>query len=343
MQTEAITHLGARMMRKNYTTITFLFSMAAIAAMALQTGCARSHSDAKRRIAFTSILPQKDFVQRIAGDRFEIFALVGPGQSPHSYTPTPDQMARLSEAAVFFRIGVEFEESLVKKITKAMPGIRVVDLRKGVILREMLEEHHHDGEEDGYGDGEHDEHADHDAGRQHDGGEHHHAQTHAGKDPHIWLSPRIVKQMGATIRDALIAADPQGAETYEQNLVLFHRGLDSLDAYLRRTLSPLKGTPLFVFHPAFGYFADEYGLVQIAVETGGKEPSARALARLIEQARKHKPKVIFVQPQYARKSAEALAKQIGCAVVSINPLPENYFDEMREMCRAVQSGLGIDE
>jgi zinc transport system substrate-binding protein len=186
-----------------------------------------------------------------------------------------------------------------------MPILRIVDLRAGIELR--------------------DAHAQH------------------GKDPHIWLSPPLVKQMAVTIRDALIEIDPAGKQVYDENLLLFHRKLDSLDAYVRTTLEPVKGTGLFVFHPAFGYLADEYGLIQKPIETGGKEPSARDLARLIEEAREHKPKVIFVQPQYAVKSAEALARQIGCAVVPINPLPEDYFREMREMCTKIREGLSGNE
>jgi zinc transport system substrate-binding protein len=266
-------------------------------------------------IVFTSILPQKDFVRHIAGERLTVVALVGPGQSPHSYTPAPDQMAQLSEAAAFFRIGVEVEEGLLPKIEKGMPNLRIIDLRKGIELRDMVENHDHD----------------------HD---HNH---HGGKDPHVWLSPPLVKKMAVTIKDALIEIDPEGRHVYEENLEVFHRKLDSLDAHIQATMEPLKGTRLFVFHPAFGYFAEEYGLIQKPVETGGKEPSARDLAELVEEAREHKPGVIFVQPQYSRKSAETLARQIGCAVVPINPLPADYLGEMREMCAAIQTGLSGNE
>jgi zinc transport system substrate-binding protein len=306
------------------------------------------------RIVFATILPQKDFVRQVAGERFEVQALVGPGQSPHSYTPTPDQMAKLSEAAAFFRIGVEVEEGLLRKLQKSMPNLLIFDLRKGIELREMTEEHHHDEdhahhqEEHAKNDHEHghDDHAGHEQEHDHDDlADHDHEQEHAhhGKDPHIWLSPPLVKQMAVTIRDALVEIDPEGKQIYDRNLQAFHLRLDSLDAYIRTTLAPVKGTELFVFHPAFGYFADEYGLIQKPVETGGKEPSARDLAKLIEEAREHKPKVIFVQPQYAQKSAQALAEQIDCAVVPINPLPEDYFAEMRDMCEKIHAGLSDNE
>lgn len=314
-------------------------SLTGVLLVALLAACSGPRSG-DFRIVFATILPLKDFVQQVAGERIVVHALVGAGQSPHSYTPTPDQMAQLSNAAVFFRIGVEVEEGLLPKLQKSMPNLRIVDMRTGIELRDMTEEHHHEQDPADHGDPDGDHH-EHDGDTGHEN--HHDDHLHQGKDPHIWLSPLLVKQMGVTIRDALVNLDPAGKQTYDENLQRFHRRLDSLDAYIRTTLASVKGTELFVFHPAFGYFADEYGLIQKPVETGGKEPSARDLAELVEEAREHKPKVIFVQPQYAQKSAQALAAQIGCAVVPINPLPEDYFAEMREMCAKIHTGLQGDE
>lgn len=293
------------------------------------TACSKPAQD-NQRILFTTILPQKDFVRHIAGNRFEVHALAGAGQNPHSYTPTPDQMKKLSKASAYFSIGMEVEDGVLPKIKKTMPKLPIVDLRKDIEFREMTEAHHHEDE---------DHHNDaHDAGHDESCDGH-----HDGKDPHIWLSPLLVKKMAVTIKKALIEIDPQGKQVYEKNFKTFTLKLDSLDEYIRTTLKPVKGTELFVFHPAFGYFADEYGLIQKPVETGGKEPSARDLAKLIKEAREHKPKVIFVQPQYTVKSAEALARQIGCAVVPINPLPENYFKEMHDMSSKVREGLHHNE
>jgi zinc transport system substrate-binding protein len=347
-----------------------LIMLAGVSFVALVVVCSKPQTT-DSRIVFATIMPQKDFVRQVAGERFEVHALVGPGQSPHSYTPTPDQMATLSEAAAFFRIGVEVEEGLLAKLNKSMPNLPVVDLRKGVEMREMTEEHHHDDDHAHHHDDpatishdhddhrhDHANHGDHHHGHADHGDAHHHDNdaahedhhderhdhhAHQGKDPHIWLSPPLVKRMAVTIRDALVDIDPAGKQMYDENLRVFHRRLDTLDAYIRTTLAPVKGTELFVFHPAFGYFADAYGLIQKPVETGGKEPSARDLAKLVEEAREHKPKVIFVQPQYAQKSAQALAAQIDCAVVPINPLPEDYFAEMRRMCEKIHAGLSGDE
>ena len=295
------------------------------------------------RIVFTTIVPLKDFIQQIAGGRYEVHALVGSGQNPHNYTPAPDQMAKLSEASAYFKIGLEVEDGVLPKIKKGMPNVQVVDLRGKITLSDMTEEHYHDTAEysDYHDHKEYNAHEDHyDAG--HDN-HHHENHRHYGNDSHVWLSPPRVKIIARLIKNALVNIDPDGKSEYEENMLVFQRRIDSLDAYIRTTLEPVKGTELFVFHPAFGFFADEYGLIEKPVETGGKEPSARDLAMLIEEAREHTPKVIFVQPQYAAKSAETLAAQIGCAVVPINPLPEDYFKEMKEMCTRIHTGLSGNE
>lgn len=289
-------------------------------------GCSsqRTARPGNSRIAFVSIAPLKYFVQRVAGDRFSTHTLVGSGQSPHSFTPSPAQMAALSEATVLFRTGVEFEDAVVPKIVATMPRLDVVDLREGIELLVL--------DPEGHDDPEHDLDHDGDSGES----EHHH---HGGFDPHVWLSPVNAKIMARTIHDFFVKKDPSGTAVYNSNLEVFLTELDSLDAFLHMILDPLKETELFVFHPAFGYFAHEYGLHQRAVETGGTEPGARALARLIDAARAEHPSVIFVQPQFSQKSARAIAEQIGCAVVSIDPLPQDYLVEMRALGESVREGL----
>ena len=140
------------------------------------------------------------------------------------------------------------------------------------------------------------------------------SETNAGRpDPHIWLNPLLVKTQARTICDALVELDPQHAADYRKNLAAFEADLDRVHAEIAATLAPLKGRELFVFHPAFGYFADAYGLKQVPVEIEGKEPTAKQLAELIARAKADHVKVIFVQPQFSRKSAEAIAQAIGGA------------------------------
>jgi len=265
-------------------------------------------ADADRISVFTSIVPQEYFVERVGGDRVQVQALVTPGSSPATYEPTPRQMAALSEAAIFFRIGVPFENAFVPKIEGMAEGLRIVDTRTGVTLRSM--KHAHSASCD-----------------------------HGGTDPHIWLNPRLVKVQARTIADALIEDDPAGKATYEANLAVFLEDLDALDAHLVEALAPVKGKTFMVFHPAWGYFADAYGLQQEPIEIEGKEPSGQQLARVVEMARSEGVRVIFVQPQFSARSAERVTEAIDGAVVPIDPLADDYVANLERVASAVHEAL----
>jgi zinc transport system substrate-binding protein len=276
---------------------------------------------------FVSIPPQAYLVERIGGERVQVEVLVKPGQSPHTFEPTPQQMASLAEAEVFFRIGVEFENTLMPRIESTMERLEVVDCREGVRLRRMEEHGHDEHREEGDDTGTPEEDA-HQAGEEQE-----------GTDPHIWLSVRNAIRIAGTMREALVRLDPAGSDAYDRGLGELVDDLEALDRRITEILAPVAGKPFFVFHPSFGYFADDYGLEQIAVETGGTEPSARQLAGLIEEARERGVRVIFVQPQFSRVSAETVAAEIGGAVVPIDPLARDYIKNLELMARAVEEGL----
>jgi zinc transport system substrate-binding protein len=158
-------------------------------------------------------------------------------------------------------------------------------------------------------------------------------------DPHIWLDPARVKIQAATICEALTRLAPDHRMSFERNLREFQRDLDRVDKDIAETLAPLKGSKFYVFHPAFGYFGDRYGLEQVAVEIEGKEPSPKQLSQLINKARSEGVKVIFVQPQYAKKDAETIAREIGGAVVPMNPLPRDYLDNLEKMAGLLRRAL----
>lgn len=288
-------------------------------------------AEAGRITVFTSILPQEYFVERIGGDRVEVLALVTPGSSPATYEPTPRQMAALSEAKIFFRIGVPFENAFVPKLEGAAEGLRIVDTREGITLRQMKVRHHHNGAGD--------------EGHTHEGEAHHkgHHEHAVGTDPHVWLSPRLVKVQARTIADALIELDPAGKAAYEQNLAAFLKDLGTLDAHLVDALAPVKGKTFMVFHPAWGYFADAYGLEQEPIEIEGKDPSGRQIARMIEVAKDEDVRVIFVQPQFSTKSAKRIAEAIGGAVVPIDPLARDYAGNLERVAAAVREALQKQE
>jgi len=280
-----------------------------------------SSQPARLRI-FVSILPQKYFVERVGGDEVQVEALIGPGQNHHTYEITPQQAARLARADAFCRLGLPFEDSLLRKLASAYTNLRIVNTHEDTPWRFTKAEELGDIHAHAHGSDEE-------------------CPTHhAGElDPHIWLNPRLVKLQAASICRALQELRPAAARRFQENLTAFQADLDALDQRLSAVLAPFRGREFFVFHPAFGYLADAYGLRQVAVETGGKEPSARRLAELITQARSSGTKLIFVQPQFPTRSAEALAREIGGAVVAIDPMAENYIENLESMAAAIASAF----
>ena len=262
-------------------------------------------------VVFVSIPPQQEFVERIAGSRLEVRVLAGPGADPHTYEPTPRQVAELSSAAAYFRIGADFESGLLPRLQSAAPSVRIVDLREGIRLRPM----------------------DPEVGGSHEG--------HGGEglDPHIWMSPKNVIRMARTIADTLEAIYPEEAAGFEEGYRGYVRDLEELDARISSVLAPHRGAAILVRHPSFGYFADAYGLRQLAVERLGSEPGTRELAELVEMARSEGVRVVFAQPQYAQESARAVAREIGGVVVFLDPLAPDYLQNMQSIADAVREAL----
>ena len=269
-----------------------------------------------RLSVFVSIEPQACFVERVGGRHVAVEVLVAAGQSPATYAPTLQQVVRLGKARAYFRIGVPFEGPLLERIASSAKSLEVVDTRAGIRLRRLDEPHEHEGEEAGHG---------HEAGIE---------------DPHVWLDPKLVKVQARTICATLSRLDPGHAADYQANLAAFEAELDAVDAKIAKALAPVRGREILVFHPAYGYFADAYGLKQVAVESGGKSPTSRQLVALIERAKAGGVKVIFVQPQFSRRSAEAVAGAIGGAVVPMDPLARDYIANLERMAEAVGQALG---
>jgi len=266
--------------------------------------------------AFVSIIPQAYFLERIGKQFVNVEVLVGEGQSPHTYEPSPQQMAKLSSAKVYFAIGVPFEKNVITKIKKTNRKLTVIETQKGITYR-YLENHHHEGGEKT-------------------------ADKHHQKmipDPHIWMDPKLVKIQAQNIHDALCKLDPEHAKDYARNLQAFQSDLQRIDQRIASVLAPFKGSSIYVFHPAFGYFTDSYGLNQVPIEIEGKEPSAKQLASTIDKAKKNGVRIIFVQPQFSTKSAKTIANAIGGVVVPINPLSRDYLSNLEKMASEIEKGL----
>ncbi len=285
---------------KFFTIISFLLCSAAI-------GLAQ-----QKPVVFVSILPQKYFVEQLAGDVVDVEVMVPPGASPATYEPRPSQMAKLAKAKAYYSIGVPFEASWLPRLRSVTPDIVLVATDKGIQKRPI------------------DSHADH-----------HHTQNsntlvrHAIADPHIWLSPPLVKQQVKHIAHSLSSLLPLHAEVIRKRLQQFTTRLDQLDATLHKTFLEKKGMHFMVFHPSWGYFADQYGLVQESVEFAGKNPKPAQLAQLVADARAENIHTVLVQPQFSKKSAELIAREIGGKVIIADPLASDWLENLQRVALLV--------
>lgn len=266
---------------------------------------------------FTSILPQKFFVEQIGGDLVKVEVLVGPGMSPHTYEPLPQQMSSLSRARLFFAIGVPFENVLRQKLVSICPNLKIIDTDKGITRRLMQTYEESDGHM-------HTADCDHSAGT---------------SDPHIWLDPELVIIQGQNIAAALKEALPEHAAAIDARLEKFTATMRELIDELTLVLEPVKGETMLVFHPAFGYFADRFGLKQKAIEIEGKEPAPRQLVNLIRYCKAQKIHIVFVQKQFPVSAAETVARSINGSVIIIDPLSDNYIDNLRALGASLAKGL----
>lgn len=265
-----------------------------------------------------SILPQKYFVQKIGGDLVDISVMVLPGSSPATYEPKPKQMVKLAESKIYFAIGVFFEEVWLKKFAGVNPEMRIIATQNG-IEKIPMQRHLHDDKERNHGK----------------------AVARAGiKDPHIWLSPPLVMLQARNILNALMRADPVHRRTYEDNYKNFINKVVDLDLKIRNQFTGTnQGTRFMVYHPAWGYFAKAYDLIQIPVEMEGKNPTPKGLQQLIRNAKKDGIKVVFVQPQFSTKSAQTIAKAIGGRVVFADPLAFDWAKNLLMVARQFKDVL----
>lgn len=158
---------------------------------------------------------------------------------------------------------------------------------------------------------------------------------HLEGDPHVWLSLPAVRTLARRLRDELAERVPGATPAFDTNLARFLADVDRVDAALAGAAKGNEGRAFYVFHPAFGYIADAYGLEQVAIEEHGKEPAAGYVGRVIDRARASGARVVFVQPQFSAASAEAIADEIGARVVTLDPLPASWVDGML----AIAAGL----
>jgi zinc transport system substrate-binding protein len=292
-----------------------------------------------------SIAPQAYFVKRIGGDKIDVATMVPPGADAHTFEPKPSQMAALQKAKIYFALGIDFEKAWLPRFADMNKTMAIVRTDEGIVKMAMVPHAH--AEHDHAAEAGHDhqketapaghDHAAETAAPGHGHGHH----DHAGLDPHVWLSPAQGKILATAMRDALIAADPANTDAYRVGYESLVADINALDARLKAIFAPVprERRKFMVFHPAWGYFARQYGLTQVPVESEGKEPGPAELAALIDQAGRDGIRVVFVQPQFSTRSAEVVARGIGGTVVPVDPLAEDWLANMDKAAAAFQAAM----
>ncbi|MGO3168270.1 metal ABC transporter solute-binding protein, Zn/Mn family [Senegalia sp. (in: firmicutes)] len=275
------------------------------------TGCSDDEladDDGKITVA-AGIPPIKGFIDAITQGDMEVVTMIPPGNSPTNYQPSPKELQKFSDAKVYFAMGVPAENSnIIPKAKDLNENIEIVNLAKGVSevypMRNFSEDEDHSHEED---------------------------EDHEGEDPHIWLSPKRVIEMIDIIRDKLIEISPENEETYKENAENYKDELSTIDDSIKETLKGVKNQSFIIYHPSFGYFADDYGLNMIAIEESGKEASAKRITEVIDFAKDNNIKFVFYQGEFSSTQAETIAKEIDGEAIKVNPLSEEYIENMKNI------------
>jgi zinc transport system substrate-binding protein len=279
-----------------------------------------------------SVLPLESIVEAIGGEAVAVRSLAREGDSCSVFEPRPSAVSWLAESRLFFRTGVGYETVILEKVESRFAGLKVVDLRDAVALLPLSSHSHPHPHPQSQSQSQSPPCATCAAC----GG---HASDPAG-DPHIWLDPRRLAQLADLIAAELGAILPERAAEFRSRAAVFKAQAAALDAELERQLAPHAGKAFFIYHPALGYFAERYGLRQVAIADGGGDPSARALHARIAQARAAAVRTIFIQPQESRKQAEVIARAVGAELVEIDPMARDWAETLRRTGAALADALG---
>lgn len=272
----------------------------AILVALMLVACNNGGNEHNDRTLYVTITPLRGIVSEVTCNDFDVRVLVPDGASPESFEPSARQLTELNDARMVFNTGlIDFEQSL----TKSVAAERIVNLSHGIEPIAGSCSHHH----------------------------HHHAH---GIDPHIWTSPGCLKQMTLNIRDAMLEAYPDSLK-YSAAADRIIERLDSLDAFCKEHIERAGVSAMMIYHPAYTYYARDYGIEQIAIEHDGKEPTPKQLTALSERAEKESIGAILIQPQYNADKAGPIAKQVGVQIITTNPLAEDIESEIRRVTEII--------
>lgn len=257
-----------------------------------------------------SILPQKYFVDQIAGNLLQVNVLVPPGSSPHNYEVLPSQMKDLSKSKIWLQVGLlTLEDALKGKLADINKNLAIVNSSEGIIPI---------------------------AGAEHEAEGHEHSAIEAF-DPHIWLAPADVKIIAKNTLNALKAGFPSLSTAFDANYTLFITRIDSLSSVIDQKLAPMNNRNVLIFHPTLAYFARQFNLSQIALEFDGKEPSPKHMKEIVDLAHEQNIHVIFIQKEFDPAFAQQLSREIDGEVIIIDPLDYNWEKQLLDITEKIAS------
>lgn len=264
-----------------------------------------SNTEKEKPTIAVSIVPEKAWVENVVGDFANVVVMIPPGKSPANYSPSPKELQQFSAASTYFSIGVPTESvNILSKASDINPDMTIVPL--------------------------------HEAARV----EYPERQFESGKrDQHIWLSPKRVQVMVQKIADALSEQYPEQKEMFQENATTYLEDIQAVDQDIQTTLEQMETKKFIVYHPAFGYFADDYGLDMIAIEKDGKDATPQRLQAIIELAKEEDIRVIFYQSEIDSAQSEATAEEIGGKTVQVAPLAPDYVDNLKRMANTFRDAM----
>ena len=303
-----------------------------ILSMLAASGCAVNNGSEKSTIA-VGIPPLAGFVEKVAGDDFTIVTLVPPGNSPANYQPTAKEMQQLSDAGIYFTLQMPTEvANILPKAADFNKDLNIIYLRDEVsLVYPLLEAEGHSHDEDEHDEDEHDE-------DEHDEDEHDEDHDHGDLtvDPHLWLSPKRAIEMVNIITRELSELNPGSKDEYEANAGAFIAELEDLDARIKVIVSNMTIKSFMMYHGAYSYFADDYGLEMITLEASGKQASASDIQEVIDHAVEEGIKVVFYQDEFDDNQAKTVAEEIGGRVEKSSPLSTNYIESLDAFAKVLE-------
>lgn len=269
----------------------------------LLCGCNGSSDGNGKKTIYVTIAPLRAIVEEVTGGDYNVEVLVPKGASPESFEPTAKQLVALNDAELVFSVGlINFEQVLTSSLKD---NSRLINLSSGVELLAGSCSHCN------------------------------HVHAH-GVDPHIWTSPRALKRVVENVSDAMHSIAPDSVK-YRDNADKLLCELECLDSLCNSKLRANNVKAVMIYHPAFTYYAKDYGIEQISVEQDGKEPSPRQLTALVEKARRYDISKVLIQPQYGKDKLRALATECGAEIVEVDPLSDDIIAEIERVTNVICS------